>query len=304
MPLLFTTTVAGEEHDGNAADYPRTMGTGRHFALTRSSHRGLAHVTPARHDRGNWARRRVSAGRYRRLSPLFAARIGELGRRRALCRSQRSAVRSIAVAAARRAGHGEKRRGGVTCDRISMGAAIKHDYFGKRGTVTARVLPRPYILTKRVLFSLAFLSPRLPTPRLKPPLRLPSSLPPTLLPSLADLSRTLPTINGLHHMVAPASTSTHAPAQHQYGTRIRSNSAIKPSIRLRHSATSTTPTPRRIKPVPMPKAKHPPVISDVPQPEYPHFPLDHVMLHPDDANSKVFIAIGRCFMSVVSPLHA
>ena len=68
----------------------------------------------------------------------------------------------------------------MTCDGISMGAAaIKRDYFGKRGTVTARVLPRPYILTKRVLFSLAFLSPRLPTPpRLEPPSRLRSSLPP------------------------------------------------------------------------------------------------------------------------------
>lgn len=197
----------------------------------------------------------------------------------------------------------------MTCDGISMGAAaIKHDYFGKRGTVTARVLPRPYILTKRVLCLLAFLSPRLPTPpRLKPPSRLRSSLPPALLPSLADPSCTLPTINGLHHMVAPASTSTQQPqaaAQHQYGTRIRSNSALKPSIRLRHSASSAAPTPRPIKPVPTPKAKHASVTPAVPQPEYPHFPLDHVMLHHDDANSKVFIAIGRSFMSVVSTLHA
>lgn len=30
----------------------------------------------------------------------------------------------------------------------------------------------------------------------------------------------------------------------------------------------------------------------------PAFPPPHVMLHPDDLNSKVFIAIGRCFLSV------
>lgn len=41
-----------------------------------------------------------------------------------------------------------------------------------------------------------------------------------------------------------------------------------------------------------------------PLPEYPHFPPDHVMLHHDDANSKVFMAIGRSFMSVVSTPHA
>ena len=142
---------------------------------------------------------------------------------------------------------------------------------------------------------------------LRPVFARPSLLPfSALLSSLADPSCTLPTINGLHHMVAPASTPTQQPqasAQHQYGTRIRSNSGIKPSIRLRHSASSVAPTPRRIKPAPTAKAKHPSVTPDAPLPEYPHFPPDHVMLHHDDANSKVFMAIGRSFMSVVSVSH-
>ncbi|TFY62410.1 hypothetical protein EVJ58_g3884, partial [Rhodofomes roseus] len=102
-------------------------------------------------------------------------------------------------------------------------------------------------------------------------------------------------------MVAPATVSTpqpQAPANHHYGTRIRSNSVIKPSIRLRHSAASAAPPPRRIKPAPVSKSKHAPVTPDVPPPDCPPFPPDHVMLHHDDANSKVFMAIGRSFMSV------
>ncbi|KAH9930982.1 uncharacterized protein B0H18DRAFT_872618 [Fomitopsis serialis] len=102
-------------------------------------------------------------------------------------------------------------------------------------------------------------------------------------------------------MVAPATVSTpqrQASANHQYGTRIRSNSIIKPSIRLRHSAASAASTPRRIKPAPTPKSKNGPITFGVPQPDYPPFPPDHVMLHHDDADSKVFMAIGRSFMSV------
>lgn len=88
-----------------------------------------------------------------------------------------------AVATARRARHGEKRRASVTCDGISMGAAaIKRDYFGKRGTVTARVLPRPYILTKRVLL-LARL-PFSPTTNSSPQASVPSTLVPPSCPLL------------------------------------------------------------------------------------------------------------------------
>ncbi|KAG2157018.1 hypothetical protein DEU56DRAFT_721999 [Suillus clintonianus] len=74
---------------------------------------------------------------------------------------------------------------------------------------------------------------------------------------------------------------------HNYGTRIRNNSILKPSARLRQS-----PQPRRIKPVPQPDSNPPE------QPQFPIFPLPNVMLHPEDATSKVFHAIGRCFLSV------
>ncbi|KAG2032228.1 hypothetical protein BDR03DRAFT_57351 [Suillus americanus] len=82
---------------------------------------------------------------------------------------------------------------------------------------------------------------------------------------------------------------------HNYGTRIRNNSILKPSARLRQS-----PQPRRIKPVPHPTTAEPiPNLS-----HFPIFPLPNVMLHPEDATSKVFHAIGRCFLSVVSPFSS
>ncbi|KAF7363284.1 hypothetical protein MSAN_00983600 [Mycena sanguinolenta] len=65
-------------------------------------------------------------------------------------------------------------------------------------------------------------------------------------------------------------------SQHSYGTRIRHNIRIKPSARLRQS-----PAPNSRKP---PK----PLV----------FPPPHVVLHPDDANSKIFLAMGRSLMSV------
>lgn len=76
---------------------------------------------------------------------------------------------------------------------------------------------------------------------------------------------------------------------HNYGTRIRNNSILKPSARLRQS-----PQPRRIKPVPHPTQAD----SAQNQSQFPIFPLPNVMLHPEDATSKVFHAIGRCFLSV------
>ncbi|KAF5391341.1 hypothetical protein D9757_002043 [Collybiopsis confluens] len=52
------------------------------------------------------------------------------------------------------------------------------------------------------------------------------------------------------------------------------NRSTKPSIRLRQS-------------------------SDALAPSYlPQFPPPHVVLHPDDATSKIFLAVGRCLMSV------
>ncbi|EMD38584.1 hypothetical protein CERSUDRAFT_113768 [Gelatoporia subvermispora B] len=99
--------------------------------------------------------------------------------------------------------------------------------------------------------------------------------------------------------VVPATTlpPPQAPAQHQYGTRIRSNSVIRPSARLRQLPDSP-PVPRRIKPAPTLKGKAPATPAEQPQPELLPFPPPHVVLHPDDATSKVFLAIGRSFMSV------
>ena len=103
---------------------------------------------------------------------------------------------------------------------------------------------------------------------------------------------------------APTNRGTSArvplttPVQHSYGTRIRQNSIIKPSARLRQSPDPPVP-PRRIKPVPAPKLSliHP--VQPQPAHDMPVFPPSHVMLHPEDANSKVFLAIGRSFLSVV-----
>ncbi|KAI0080585.1 hypothetical protein K474DRAFT_210981 [Panus rudis PR-1116 ss-1] len=96
----------------------------------------------------------------------------------------------------------------------------------------------------------------------------------------------------------PNSTkSTPSSAQHQYGTRIRSNSVIKPSARLRQSPAPIHP-PRRIKPAPTAKAKANATVPETPEVQLPSFPPPHVMLHQDDANSRVFLAIGRSFVSV------
>ncbi|OSD02904.1 hypothetical protein PYCCODRAFT_1366761 [Trametes coccinea BRFM310] len=92
--------------------------------------------------------------------------------------------------------------------------------------------------------------------------------------------------------------STHASGQHQYGTRTRSNSAIKPSIRLRQSPDAP-PTQRRSKPTNARKTKDTTVAgpSSAP-PEYPPFPPPNVVLHPEDASNKVFLALGRALVSI------
>lgn len=95
----------------------------------------------------------------------------------------------------------------------------------------------------------------------------------------------------------------HSTVNHSYGTRIRQNSTIKPSARLRQSPDPPT-APRRIKPVPsskldiMPSDNHPLQVHNMPM-----FPPSNIMLHPDDANNKVFLAIGRAFLSVVSDVY-
>lgn len=76
-----------------------------------------------------------------------------------------------------------------------------------------------------------------------------------------------------------SSNSSNSP--HSYGTRIRHNITIKPSARLRQS------------PVPSRKQKHSTANN------FPDFPPPHIVLHPDDANNRVFLAIARSFLSIV-----
>ncbi|KII89021.1 hypothetical protein PLICRDRAFT_53516 [Plicaturopsis crispa FD-325 SS-3] len=96
----------------------------------------------------------------------------------------------------------------------------------------------------------------------------------------------------------PVQLRTNAVA-HQYGTRIRRNSVIKPSARLRGSPDPPPPI-RKVKPAIMPKSMPAASSSSSERAplDMPQFPPPHVMLHPDDANSKVFLAVGRSFLSV------
>jgi hypothetical protein len=96
----------------------------------------------------------------------------------------------------------------------------------------------------------------------------------------------------------PSSPITHPDTHpnHSYATRIRQNISIKPSARLRQS-----PDP----PHSLRKSKLSITKSASSNPyaphNYPQFPPPHIILHPEDANSKVFLAIGRSFLSVVRP---
>ena len=76
-----------------------------------------------------------------------------------------------------------------------------------------------------------------------------------------------------------------------YGTRTRKN--IRPSARLRQSPESNTPHRKlklfsRARPGSLPQTSN-----------FPNFPPPNVMLHSEDANNKVLMAIGRSFLSVV-----
>ncbi|GLB35350.1 hypothetical protein LshimejAT787_0209150 [Lyophyllum shimeji] len=99
----------------------------------------------------------------------------------------------------------------------------------------------------------------------------------------------------MDHSQASSSTSSHADphVSHSYGTRIRQNIVIKPSARLRQSPEPHPQPQRKPKPAPTPKSALSP-----PNPNFPQFPPPGIVLHPDDANSKVFMAIGRSFLSV------
>ncbi|KAG7452716.1 uncharacterized protein BT62DRAFT_22170 [Guyanagaster necrorhizus] len=91
------------------------------------------------------------------------------------------------------------------------------------------------------------------------------------------------------------SVTTTAPV-HTYATRIRQNITIKPSTRLRHS-----PEPhRKLRPAPAPApgACETGLRADCPGPAETSFPSPHVVLHPEDASSRVFHSIARALLSV------
>lgn len=93
--------------------------------------------------------------------------------------------------------------------------------------------------------------------------------------------------------------------QHKYGTRKRQNSLMRPSVRLREGALplSVPIPPRRIRPLGTVTSNF---LDDITKPPKSRlqceieFPPSHVVLHPDDASSKTFMAMGRAFLSQVS----
>jgi hypothetical protein len=74
----------------------------------------------------------------------------------------------------------------------------------------------------------------------------------------------------------PADRLLMDPQQHSYSTRIRHNIIIKPACTRRDDHSTIVP----------------------PDP-FPVFPPTNVVLHPDDASSKVFLAMARAFVAVV-----
>lgn len=116
-----------------------------------------------------------------------------------------------------------------------------------------------------------------------------------------------------------------------HGTRKRQNSTVRPTLRNSENASPSPPAHpvRRIRPLgPITPSAHSNTASPIlvscddpamdkqkewkkspgwratggaqQQQQLLEFPPKNVMLHPEDATNKVFIAIGRAFMSVVS----
>lgn len=99
----------------------------------------------------------------------------------------------------------------------------------------------------------------------------------------------------LADLESPASTS------HQYGTRTRHHhhqqqhsNILKPSNRARPSPEPSTSAPLKTRA----KSSPSPTVEIIQPNDFPEFPPRDVVLHPEDVNSKTFIAIGRAFMSV------
>lgn len=88
-------------------------------------------------------------------------------------------------------------------------------------------------------------------------------------------------------MTSEALPATPSHPAHSYATRIRQS---VPTVRLRYDPD----TLRAIKPAPIPRVDNELAPSDLAP-----FPSPNVVLHPDDANSKVFHAIARSLLAVV-----
>ncbi|KAF8921515.1 hypothetical protein CPB85DRAFT_1428494 [Mucidula mucida] len=87
-------------------------------------------------------------------------------------------------------------------------------------------------------------------------------------------------------MTSEALPATPSHPAHSYATRIRQS---VPTVRLRYDPD----TLRAIKPAPIPRVDNELAPSDLAP-----FPSPNVVLHPDDANSKVFHAVARSLLAV------
>lgn len=94
-------------------------------------------------------------------------------------------------------------------------------------------------------------------------------------------------------MTSEARPTTLNQSAHSYATRVRHNTIpTKPSIRLRLEKPAEPA--RALQPAPIPRED-----QEIPASDLAPFPSPNVVLHPDDANSKVFHAIARSLLSVV-----
>ena len=104
--------------------------------------------------------------------------------------------------------------------------------------------------------------------------------------------------------LAPAATvfaSPGAPQHLQQQRRIRPLAACASPITSRTPVANKAPDATHTLPHPRPLAKAA-YDGQHAQEQDIQFPPDGVVLHPDDATSKVLTSIGRAFLSVVSPL--
>lgn len=84
----------------------------------------------------------------------------------------------------------------------------------------------------------------------------------------------------------------------------RISATTKPSARRRQSPQSTSTTPKPTQNAVASSSRQTHSIQPCPQDQIPQFPPPDVMLHRDDAGSKVFLAIARSLLSVVCAHHS